>query len=483
MAKPISIGVASDTREFTTGVKKGVIEPLEDAVDSLDDVQRAGDDAGEELEGAFKKAQSEISDFKKEQAEAASALKRDFRDAGDSVGSSVKKGTDEASEGTETLKDNVGANAKEMAASFDGSVDGMIGGVQGLIAEMTEGFGPAGLAAGVIAAAGIGLVVSAIETGKVQSEEFKARVGELAQELVDAGEDGAPSLEFLVDKLKELAFETEDGADNLERFADVADKAGNGGFKDLANMYGMTEEKLRDLWRESEKRIEQINDERLEVLKLQGADSDAVKLLDEKLYAESEYQRQLGEGIGLKEAAAQAEYNYAQAGGPELEAKAALVSAVNDAYDEGAGDVETYLNAESGLFDTQAYIDSMNARSKALQDYQTDIVSSGLSPEAISFLNEQGVESASQMLAGYKSAAPDQQAELSRIWTEAGKENSGSYKTALEKDLPKTVTGPKITAQADTAAADKALRNFASTKLYKTIQVNLVDSKGKAVLQ
>ena len=60
-----------------------------------------------------------------------------------------------------------------------------------------------------------------------------------------------------------------------------------------------------------------------------------------RLLEQSEAQRQitdyLGQQIGISSEAAESQRLYAEAGGPELENKVALLGQVNDAYDEQAG--------------------------------------------------------------------------------------------------------------------------------------------------
>lgn len=499
MSKPISIGVASDTREFTRNIKSGVIDPLEDAGKSLDDVQRAGDKAGEELEGAFEKAQKEVSNFKKEQADAARDTAKKWKTASDSVGDDMKHGMAEASEGSETLKENVGANAKEMAASFDGSVDGMVGGLQGLIAEMTEGFGPAGLIAGVAAAAGIGIAVAQGQKLADALNAAKERAGELALEIIAV--DGDLSQVDIGGKMREWGVEIADNREWWELWQESAvsniDKA-----RTAADKYGLS---MEDLFRglsgldadATASSLDDINRAIEENLELQADNGDA------NLFANWELDQRLQELYGLQSqlettqdvigdaanasrdlaAATADETRSAQEATAAQEQRAGIVGAVNTAYDAAAGKVTDFINSESGLFDVQAYVDSMNARSQALSDYQTDILSSGLTPEAIAFLNEQGVESASQMLAGYKSAAPNQRADLNRIWTEAGNENSGEYKKALDTGLPKSVKGPKIVAEADFREANSDFNAFAKRDRTMTIRARIVDDKGRVIYQ
>jgi hypothetical protein len=126
------------------------------------------------------------------------------------------------------------------------------------------------------------------------------------------------------------------------------------------------------------------------------------------------------------------------------------------------------VTAESGLFDVTAYLTAMQARETAIKDYQDTLNSSGLSDEAKGFLSEQGIESAALMLAGYKTAAPGQRAELDRIWTESSKTSSGAFVEGVDKTLsiykPKPVPVPL-------EVDDKALTGYVPKPIRVTVDL------------
>jgi hypothetical protein len=60
-----SISIAADTRTFMTGVQKGIIDPLEDAANIIEEI---GSESGrdlDKLERAMKDAQDETDDVRK----------------------------------------------------------------------------------------------------------------------------------------------------------------------------------------------------------------------------------------------------------------------------------------------------------------------------------------------------------------------------------------------------------------------------------
>lgn len=221
MAKGISIGVASDTREFAKGIKSGVIEPLEDAGKALDDVARDGDNAGDKLETAMSKAASETSDFKREQVEAGKTLQRvtndaekDYKSLGDvieresksagkSLGKNIKGGTDDAREGLKDFKDESASTAREAAASFDGSAESIGDAFQEVAANALGGFGPLGAAAGIGVAIGVGAGFAQIEERAQQMEQL---VGDLFDDMIQSGNAYA-SAEFINSKIADIVKE------------------------------------------------------------------------------------------------------------------------------------------------------------------------------------------------------------------------------------------------------------------------------------
>jgi hypothetical protein len=127
-----------------------------------------------------------------------------------------------------------------------------------------------------------------------------------------------------------------------------------------------------------------------------------------------------------------------------MQAKADHIAHLNDAYDDAAGSASDFINAETNIFDTGAYIAAMETRRQQLREYSETLATSSLTPEAKAFLDSQGSEAAATFAAGYKAASPAQQEALNQIWSEAGRQNSGTYSTELQNGMPDTVTGPSV---------------------------------------
>jgi hypothetical protein len=182
MAKPIEIGVGSETKAFKQGFETGVIKPIEDAEKALDALGKS--DGTDKLEAGMKDAQKATERLSDETTDAAEKIEREFKQAYSSVRKSANDGTDGARQGVKDMGSEAVQEAREMGASF-GSVEDALDSVQSVVANMFSGFGPAGVAAGVAAAAGIGVLMAQATDAAERLNTAKEKVGEIALELYD----------------------------------------------------------------------------------------------------------------------------------------------------------------------------------------------------------------------------------------------------------------------------------------------------------
>lgn len=230
MARGIEIPLVADTRDVIRGTDD-VAQALDDVVDSLDDVDRASRDAGRELgqnvaDGADT-AGDAATDFERRMRDSLESVEDASRSTGQAVGRNVAEGADEAGEGLATVSEEGAATATEVAASFDGSAESIAGGFQELAANAFAGFGPAGAAAGIAVAAGMGLVMSKMEAAKEEAQEVAQGVSDIAANLIDLGDGRAVrSGDQINERLKELASTAEEGDNALQGISDTADDLG-----------------------------------------------------------------------------------------------------------------------------------------------------------------------------------------------------------------------------------------------------------------
>lgn len=481
MGRGIEIDIALNTRDVARGASD-VSSSLDDVADSLDDLareaDRSGDRLGDSLQDGAREGERGVERLERSFRDMADSARRESRSAGDDIDRNVRQGSDNARDGIREIGDESASTAKEAAASFDGSAESIGDAFQEVAANAFAGFGPAGLIAGVAAAAGIGVAIAAIQGGAEDAEKFKERIAELAGEFIETGDAGAASLEFMVDKLKELATETDDAATSLEDIRDVSDRSGSS-FKDLAQAYAGSTDELDKLVEKGKDHLKNLQDEADLIDTTTNAGVDKYSNLMDQIAAQESYNSYMAEAKTVAEEAAEADANYAAAGGPEMELKAARLEALNDKYDEIAGSATDFINEETGIFDVSGYLASMEARIQALQDYNTQIGESALTEEAKSFLDEQGQTAAASLFAGYQSASDAEKARLNDIWSESGAENSGSYTSAFTDGLPSDVKGPDVKVEADTTKAEDAIEKVEKKERKSEIKVtaNMSDAK------
>lgn len=462
--KGINLDINANTRGFQAGIKD-VDKALDQVADSLDDVARDGEQATEKLERSFK--------------DLADNAKKSGRSLGDGFSSDIKRSSSEASGNMRELGDEAKANLAETLSSFDGTVEGTIAGIQGTLGGVTAGLtGVVPIIAAAAGAAGLGLIAVAFEQGGEQAQKVREQIAQLATEFIETGEIGEASVAYIVEGLKELATTTEEGATNLAALQKQARNAASG-FDKIAQAYAGNQEGLDQLIKTEEERLKLLRES--EQSGRRAADQDfndsQAKLTNQQKIIDG-----LKNAQKVAEEAALAEQAYAASGAAALEAKANSVVAVNDAYDEVAGAVQDFIDKETGVFDTGAYIAAMQEREQAIRNYQETIATSGLSSEAIAYLESQGIEMGSAMLSGYQSSAPSTKAELNRIWTEAASENSGSYLAQVNSKFTTPIKGPQVVMPTpDFAGADAAISNWVGRARTMRVSVEGVTRDGVVI--
>jgi tetratricopeptide (TPR) repeat protein len=135
----------------------------------------------------------------------------------------------------------------------------------------------------------------------------------------------------------------------------------------------------------------------------------------------------------------------AKAGLTDFALKQGAIDQVAGAWRDAAGDVDDYIDKESGLFDTGKYIKAMERRQKALEDYAETLEKSDISPEAKAYIESLGEDQAAALMSGYKHTTKANQEKLDEIWTAAGNKSADSYGDALGSSLgDRTVRGPRV---------------------------------------
>ena len=473
MTKGLSIPIASDTKAALQGIKTGLIDPLQDAQDALDKLGKGSnlDSITSDMKAAQKATEQEnkaLQETVQYIKNTAKQSRTSTKEVSDDFELSAREQTHLRKEAIKEIGNEAKANAAETFSSFDGSAQSFVDGIQGTLGGLVSSLGPIGLAAGAAGALAIGLINGALQNADTTSAEFKQGVADLTSELIKTGQVGQVSVGYVVAALQKLATETDGSKVSLTKLSDAAHKSDTS-FKSLAQAYAGNEKGLHNLVEAGKDKLYQDQlqadaNSRLSTDQAKAEQGDATAYANalRKAEAQKDVNKYLEQAADKADKAAAQEKLYVAAGGPELEAKAAQVDQINQAYDDAAGSVEDYIDKESGVLDVSKYIAAMQAKQKALQDYQTDLASSGLSPQAKQFLAAQGEDAAATLLAGYKSGSVVQQSALAQIWNEAGSTSSGAYTKSLINGLPSTLPGPLVKPQVevDVAAANAKLKQI-----------------------
>jgi len=521
VAKGIKIGVASDTREFATGVQKGVIKPLEDVSDALEDVARDGDKSGDKLEKALDGARKETSAFKKEQSELGKAIDKASDTGGTAIRKNVKKGTDGARESLDEMSREANSTAAETAASFDGSADSIAGAFQEIAANAFAGFGPAGAAAGLAIAIGLGAAIAKGQEVADAINDAKERVGELALEIYDAGGDidkvdiGAKIREWSVeiaDSREWFEIWQQDAVSNMEKASKAANRfevdakdmvRGLSGSDQAAALrsiaaleaklkasakaalaagdeYGDFSTEAGNAGRKTTELAKAVTAQIAELKRAAGITGDAAAAA--KLLAE----------VTAEEATAtKAAEDATRAHDAALDARNDKISALQQGIDTAVGAFDTYKDAESGALDPAGYLANIQARidatnnmafnvgnlttqfslsqeeQQAILDLGLDfapmlesIINSGLAPEFITQIQE-AVAGGQTALDGSNLGA-----------TVTAEADTDPAVTAIDA-VAKAKTEATVTAKADTAAAEAQLDGAATKSRTATITASV----------
>lgn len=460
----ISIPIQSDVRDFIRGTDD-VEGALEGVADSLDDLAQAarpaasrmGRELSGEMEDAGRDSERSLERVERSFRDLSTSARRESSQAGDSIGRNVEQGSDRAREGVREIGEESASTAREAAASFDGSATSIGDAFQEVAANAFAGFGPAGMLAGVAAAAGIGVVFAKIEEGAEDTEEFKQSVAELAAEFIEAGGVGSTSIDYLVDRIKALATETEDGKASLADMADIADESGSS-FKDLADAYAGSSDDLDALVKKNKDYLQALRDEADLVDTTAKGGAEKYSALLNQIDAQERYNGYLSEASDRATEAAEAEANYAAAGGPELEAKAAAIDSIQGSIDDAAGSWADYKNEETGAIDPAAFLAAVQARMQASADYATNLESAQakLSPEAYQYLVDQGIDFA-PMLAAILAGGDEMIGNFNSTFTAAAE----AGKSAVEGTLPEEFD---VTAKVDADTTEAETKTTATEK-------------------
>lgn len=470
----ISLDFAADVSGFLRGA--GDVErAMEDVGDSLDGLQEESGDAARAL-------QDDLDKIAKEADDTADKTERSFRDAFDAVkresddaGRKTRESFDEAGRGAEDFKDEAASSAREGAASFSGEFEDVADYVQETLANALSGFGPVGAAAGLAAAAGLGILISTLQNSAEAAEESKQRVIDLADQIreVDGDLSRLDLDQIFLDWSSEISdtkqwFELWQDAPktNIEQLATAADE--------LGLSLGYLRAALADVDGPEAARVTELLDERLGT----GLGT-VIGSTDETTQALQNLRTEIAEGnLDLDKAVEL--YGLQAEALDENAARLDYVRETTETYNdsvqgalESAGEAwEQYV--DNGVIDLDAYAQAMEDQIASVGRYEENMVSASerLTTEALGYLQSLGYEAA-PLLQAFVDAPLAEQERLAGIWDQLGQsavdgfsegaaglsDAAANAATTASETAPPVVFKTAVDEGSLQAALDRAARN------------------------
>lgn len=225
----LSVDIGANTRAAQAGVRD-LSKALDATADSLDDIARDGDRAGDQLERSFRDMVADSSRASGSIARDHEAAAKDVARAYDRAGDDGAAAFDKVKGGAGELQSELGQNLGSAVSTVRGDLTelGQVGqDTLGGLAATLASAGPAGIvgAAAVAAGAvGLGLVTAELEAQKEQAEELRNRLSGAYSEAATEGRDYL-SVQQLIAEASDLMFNPE-RAEEYKRIREDARRLG-----------------------------------------------------------------------------------------------------------------------------------------------------------------------------------------------------------------------------------------------------------------
>lgn len=269
---PFKLELVTDTAGAVRGVKD-FGDALDDVADALDEVARTSDtktrNVGDDLEKVGREAGDAAEKVEKKFRDAFREVERDAGTKTKQVADDTKRNiADRGGEAVGEFKDEAKSNLSEVASSFSGDIDSAADLVQGTLGGLVQAGGPIGAigAAGAIAA---GVFYNA---WREKTEEAKARVSEMYDDMLQSGQDFL-SDQLVADNISKIVTGAEDAAVSLDTAKAAAQELGVPLEDVVAAFAGSTDAQDKVLGKIEEQR------EALALLGLEGRGNKAAEII------------------------------------------------------------------------------------------------------------------------------------------------------------------------------------------------------------
>lgn len=475
------IGIAADTSGLEKSISNGLVDPLEEAAEAFEDLEKAAKNA--DLDRELDKAQKATDELDDELDDAREKLKRlgyAARDAGDDA----KRGFKGAEDGVKEMGEEANSTAKEAAASFNGSAEDILDAFQEVAANAFAGFGPAGALAGLAIAAGIGIAVGKFQEAEEAAEALRLKAVEYAQDAVAAGvstDRWISSAETLIERIKELEeskttdfrFFWDEDPSKLEAWIEAYETLGRSG-DEVNDVLTLSAKGLTGYLDDNRRGLEKVN-EQLRELRETGDDSDAAVVrrlqLEEEARAYEDVIRYTQEQKDLQEESAASAERMKDAGiasaqervAAEEEAASRIQSAQESvvqsalsAYDSMRSAAYEKATADDAAFDVDKWLAYVEETRALADGYKANLAAMKLSPAEWENFLALPEDARSSIAASFAASGEDGKERIRAALSDSGS-TAGSEAAVNFDDAFKPEASVDVEVDADTAAAESAL--------------------------
>ena len=490
--------VDDDLRDIDrTASRTDVEKPLEDGEDAAGDLSKAVDDATDavrdldreasksDLDDQMREAQKASSEYGAEIDETRRSLK-ELRDAAKQAGTGTKKAAQDGEqgmrrmgEGAEEVNQEILQNLSSTVSSFRGDMTDLVQLGQDVLGGLagTDALGGIkGIAATAAGAAGLGLIVGAIEAAQQRAEEFNQLVNDIAQDITEAGRQGKTSYEAQADAIMDLATENKTAFDSIitygsragitmsqlgAAYAEGGDKAEAVIARLQASMgnYGEVERSfINEAINAYKDRTKAIDEGGQRAKFWQAMGVNALKEQDEKQEAYTKKIEDTGAAVAdvTKGLVDQQQAAIEAADTAREEAKEAALDSIAEAYDNVRDSALEAATSEEGVLDVSAWAESVEEHKKLVEEYKANLETLRLTPDQWNNLLELPEESRMQIVASLAKGPEDSKAKIVSALTDAGKSSGDAATVAFDNSFEPD-TDVTIVTKADTAPASAAL--------------------------
>lgn len=370
---------ADPAKDIERGAKK--------AGDALDDLGKDGKDAGKDLEKGLREGETAAQRLDREVDQAFDSISSNARKGSKGVGDGARDGFREAGHASEEFKDEAKSNISETVSSFRGDMEDIPQIAQDILGGVSGSFGAAGLAITAGFAAAIGIAVGKLQSMAEENTAAAEAAAQLGNEFYTVG--GKLDSAAIAEKVQDIAFSLaeEDSwwkwGDQAKTYLDVVkdalgdtdDALAKLSFEGLAGDTDSAAQALAQLERKLQDGKDALEEHVVTMRNGVPVYDEGGRAIQDQAGKLEELKDKLIEESGISgDAAEQAEY-LAQIMGDSADATQAAADAVRDhadALNEAAGNAMGVVEAENDYLSTLGEVSESVAENGQTLDANTE---------------------------------------------------------------------------------------------------------------